>query len=476
MLGMTVLRYFNDACNVDKVFELFVGKFAMNVDVIDVSPQIWHFLQDNFERLSEFILSHQSVDLASWPLEDRFRIAMRLESRGPLDFLRTVGLPTLNQIAQLSDADMGTALHWAAREWYRDAVSLYQTELEPTETAWVGEGFVLALLQNKPLLHALDKHGRTPLAYALDSTWFPAEDGELWMPKSVASYGCARSTEVWGMLLTDAGVSLLDYVAQENALLAARGSEDDICLTRHSWERGVALSHFVISEQQSLQLEVTTVATDDIWEFRPPPGLFPDSRATFSKICWPPSKEDGDRTCWQKTGSIKLRSKPFLWTRNHEDDLEPEEHDAADVFRVLFKRKAHDDHSALALVLGRDRRRRAHESCRRTRRSASMPPPAAGCIYRESIYTLSLWKFVFMLPGKFKRLVVPRLHKCLFDSQWGFRVPNGYSGHLWRACMQGCQGRVDYSSMFEEFLEHTAAQPKRMARELERLERIIETD
>ena len=42
--------------------------------------------------------------------------------------------------------------------------------------------------------------------------------------------------------------------------------------------------------------------------------------------------------------------------------------------------------------------------------------------------------------------------------------------------MKGCQGRTDYSALFEEFLEDTASHARRLPSELERLERIIEMD
>ena len=42
--------------------------------------------------------------------------------------------------------------------------------------------------------------------------------------------------------------------------------------------------------------------------------------------------------------------------------------------------------------------------------------------------------------------------------------------------MKGCRGRTDFSSLFEEFLEDTASQPRRMASERERIGRIVEKD
>ena len=424
------------------------------------------FLQDSFWQLSGAILSHQTIDLAFWPLQERFRIAMRLENRSPFDFQRTVGLP-ISEIAQLSDAHLGTALHWAAKEWY----FYYSRGSEAVNTTGYRDRtqFVMELLENGALLHALDKRGRTPLTCMLDCS-FVQDEGELWIPWSFAWLGCRTLTECWGSLLGDAGVCLSHYVARENALLSAR-REDGICLRLSGTvNRGFELRRFALSKQQSLQIEVTTVTQMEIWEFRPPPGLFLDSRRDHSTICWPPDFEDGDRTCWQKTSSRELRSKPFEWTRTHHGDL-----DEVSIFEAVFN-TTHDDHSALALLLSRDRRKRSLENRHRPRRSSSMPPLETAWV-RENPRSLKLrYELRFGVPGM--ENVVPLIHRCLLDSQWGFQVPaQSYRyAHSWRACMQGCQGRTDYPSMFEEFLQHTASQPKRMASEMERLGQILGSD
>ena len=168
-----------------------------------------------------------------------------------------------------------------------------------------------------------------------------------------------------------------------------------------------------------------------------------------------------------------LRSKPFIWTKSHEVDDEGTSDDRVRVFEALFE-GTHDDHSALALLMGRDRRRRAGESPRTRQRSSSMPPLGNAYLNHKSQYRFYLYESRFGLPGT--GMVMPRLHKCLFDSRWGFNVPDDYSYHSWRACMKGCQGRTDISSLFEEFLENTASQTRRLPIELERLERIIEMD
>lgn len=443
-----------------RVFELFAGKFDMDVDVIGSSPRMSdsHFLQDSFRHLSEAILSRQSVDLANWPLRERFRIAMRLKDRTPLDFQCTVGLPMSNRFAQLRDPLMGTALHWAVTEWYNNANFWYSSGVEPTAAYDSCERFVVALLENKALLHALDRRKRTPLTRLLDSTYH-MDDDQLWITLHGTYKGCAIAMESWGRLLGNAGVSLPQYIARENDILTARSDGDDIWLARMGG-KPIKLTRLVLSEQQSLQLEVTAEIQMDIWEFRPPPGLFPDLREDRLTSFWPPERDDDDQACWQKTSSRDLQSKPFRWTRGHE--LDPDDHD---IFRALFHR-AHDDHSALALLLGCDRRRRTHESRRVRRRSSSAPPSAYVHTY---LCSYPLHSSMIKIGTEFTLLW---LHKCPFDSQWGFDVP----GNPGRACMKGCEGRTDYSSMFEEFLEYTASRPKRMASELERIGRIVEKD
>jgi hypothetical protein len=42
--------------------------------------------------------------------------------------------------------------------------------------------------------------------------------------------------------------------------------------------------------------------------------------------------------------------------------------------------------------------------------------------------------------------------------------------------MKGCRGRLDFTSLFGEFLTRAASQQKRMASELERIGRIVEVD
>jgi hypothetical protein len=454
--------YFKELSFKDVVFKLLVDKFGMDVDVIDASPRVVGLLHDNFDRLGEFILSHQSVDFASWPLQQRFNTAMRLQYSTPLDFQRTVGLPVSIDLAQLHDEHLGNALHWAAKAWYKKA---YHCD---SESYTDHQKFVFALLKSGALLHALDVRGRTPLTCILDSGYHGG-DYELWLPMPGANDGCAVQAALWGKVISEAGVSLPEYVAQENAILAARDIHNDIRVDR---VQDAYLSRFVLSEQQILQLEVTVVPKMDIWEFRPPPGLFLESHEDCSTIIWPPSVYNNDRTCWQKTSSRKLRSKPFIWTKSHEHTgLDRNESDRERIFDALFK-KSHDDHSALALLMGRDIRRRAGDNRHTRHRSASMPPLRNAYLHHKNRYRFSLFDSRFGLPGK--ELVFLDLHKCLFDSQWGFAVPYEHYLNCWRACMNGCQGRADYVSEFWKFLKYIASEPKRTASERERIGRIVE--
>ena len=446
--------------------ELFVGKFGMDVDFIDAHPLLSSFLEWNFQYLTQPVLSHKSIELKSWPLQERFRIAMRLCRRPPSEFQRTVGLP-ISQIVQLSDVYLGTALHWAASGWYRQVDSWFDFDASTPPGYNDLEKFILTLMEDKTLLHAREKHGRTPLMCLLDYNWFHEEEDELWIPFFGAYGGCAIATERWGMLLGHAGVPLPHYVERENALLASRGSKVGIRLRSPKDGRDFDLSRFVISEQGSLQLEAIAVTELSIWEFRPPPGLFLDSLEECPTIFWAPGIEDGGRDRWQKTSSRKFRTNPFVWTVEHERQA-----DEIETFTTLFLWKAHDDHSALALLADRDGRRRARENHGTRHRSSSMPPLRAYIHDEPSDFWVP--RFRFSVPGLGE--VPSFLHKCPFDAKWGIMVLNGDGEHSLRECMKGCRGRLDFTSLFGEFLTRTASQQKRMASELERIGRIVEVD
>jgi hypothetical protein len=448
-----------------QLFELFVGKFDMDVDIIDACPQVSRFLQENFRHLHGPILSHQSVDLPGWPLQERFRIAMRLENGSPLEFQRVVGLP-MSEIAQLSDANVGTALHWAVKEWYHYVHTFCCPEIMDMSGYKDVKKFFLMLLENKTPLHALDKRGRTPLMCILDWNFFSDED-ELWLPFFGAYAGFTIPTERWGRLLEDAGVSLPQYVARENELLTGYDDGNVIRLAADS-KSCTNLSRLSISKDQTLQLEVTRVTDMGIWKFRPPAGRFLDSIEDQPTILWRPSADDGDPTCWQNTSSRDLRSNPFIWTRS----LDADHFSVDSILKALFY-TPNDDHSALALLLDRDRRNRSQGDTRRHRRSSSMPP-LGNAYLRSKSSRYCLFKYRFPLPGMAS--VIPCLHKCLFDSRWGFYVSGDDGEHSWRGCMKGCRGRTDFPSLFEEFLEDTASQPRRMASERERIGRIVEKD
>jgi hypothetical protein len=451
-----------------QLVELFTGKFDMEVDVIEPSPQTLMFLYESFQDHSVVILSHQSIPLAHMTLMERFRIAMMFRRRTPSDFLSTIGLPISHELAQLSNTIGETALHWAAREWF-DQRLLNTADQAETRAARDCTGLVVELLKYQPLVHALDKYGRSPLMSFLDFSRF---EEDTWVHSLWCVHDRAAASNSWAELLAKAGVSLPEYVARENDFLTALSrTGDHIGWSYPQSDPELKLKRFVLSEQQTIHLEVTHLANLRIWEFRPPPGIYDSHEHRLQSFC-PPNTEDGTYTFWQNTITREIESlQPFRWTRSHDSgNLEPED-SANSIFHRLFTTTL-DDHSSLALLLYRDRHTRNREQSGRRRRSSSMPPLGKLSGFRYGFNALHPYDFI--LPSE--RRVLPLLHKCLFDSQWGFDVPGHYGEHSWSACMKGCHGRTDYSSLFDEFLEHTALRPKRTASELERLGRIVEMD
>lgn len=436
----------------EQILELFAGKFGMLVDVIDPDAGSLVFLRNNFADMSSAILSHQTFDWQMLPLGERFNIAMRLRERTPDEFLRTVGLPVSSQLAVQSNALGKTALHWAAREWSK--VCLVRNAPSQLSDYAV---FVVSLLKMEPLVHALDKRGRSPLMYLLDRRFYEEEHDD-WTNYYIPCVDKSALVDKWSGLLVDAGVSLPQYVARENTLLASRRDQTMILWPGQLGE----LSRLVLSEHQSLQLEVMLCVERRIWEFRPPPGCLSDFGSDRPKICWWPGEADGAEAFWQQTEPVTLRSRPFKLETSYAQPL------GSAPFQVLFD-GSQDDHSAMAALSYRDRKARDQERLYgRSRRSRSMPPPGK----RFGLSEWYIWQCRIRMPSH--EVFVPFIHRCLLDPQWRFHISYGYS-RSWRACPTVCSSGIELASIIATSMRYIASERVRAVSERERLEEIVGT-
>jgi hypothetical protein len=69
----------------ERWFELFVGKFNMDVDVIDASPQMLEFHRENFQDHSEVIPT---------TVQDRYEVGILVATRFPAHCWLTNDKPT----------------------------------------------------------------------------------------------------------------------------------------------------------------------------------------------------------------------------------------------------------------------------------------------------------------------------------------------------------------------------------------------
>ena len=408
-----------------EILELFVSKYGMDVYIFGPRDNRSPTLKTVFYELSNVIMSHQPLNLDKVPIGDRFSIAMKLRGRSPADFLATVGLDIGNQLLSMTDERGSTVLHWAAMHWsicYRRAWSSYQL---------ISYGdLIVKLIKTGSCVSHVDKHGLSPLMYLL-SFDHPSDDWEYGTFPIPDQIHPSQIVSSWGMLLSQAGVSLSDYVERENILLSRLETEH---LVQFLWrDRWVELEGIALSDQTKFTMEVNTIEYNTIWECQPIPGSFMNATPGLCRLPWCPSSRDDSQVFWQRIEVNVLRSsKPFQLSPDGIDDVE------FDLGHILFG-GTQDDHMNLAAVYWREQQRigRARNGICSKRRSSSTPPA-----------TKTFDKPWTKIPtSRSPRDYARSVHKCPQDVRWGFcTIGSGEVRDMRAICMAGCNGRPDHGS------------------------------
>lgn len=419
MMPLTFVRYATRLRA--EILELFAGKFDMDVYIFGPSDESFRSLRDVFYDLSKSIMSHQPLSLERVPLEDRFNIAMKFRGRPPVDFLATVGLEIDDQLLSMTDERGSTVLHWAATHW-----SLGHRRNWPSSRLTSYGDFVVKLIKMGSCVSAIDGRGHTPFMYLLDFD-DPSQDWEYGTFSIPDELHPSQIFDSWGALLSQAGVTLSEYVKRENFLLSHLGPEVPV----QWWWRASALelSGIALDKQMTLTMQICATQSFDIYESRPMPGSFTGTMPDPCRLLWPPSIEDDSEIFWQSVERRTLKSsKPFQLSPDSIDDIE------FDLDRILFG-GTQDDHMSLTAVYRREQQRidRARNGISSKRRSSSTPPA-----------TKTFVQNVTIIPGPHSSTGYAWcVHKCPQDGRWGF-CNNDYGAYDMRAiCMTGCNRRPD---------------------------------
>jgi hypothetical protein len=426
-------RFWVDPPAGEQILELFAGKHNMNVDITGPEDEIPSFLKAEFYRLRKIIMSYQSILLTKLSLEDRFEIAMKVVELTPAEFLDTVGIGVGANLLALNDGFGATVLHWAAAQWSIAAgVKGYSSAL----TAHAE--FVASLISAGSPMSAVDALGYSPLMYALLND---TQRSNVWHSHRIGYKDHLLLVNSWIRLLATTRILVPAYVETENSLLKSLGSDHAIRLIYQG--RRAELDSIAIGDDTKMKINVKLVTEIDIRERKQTPGSFVHATLMPPKIWWYPwdPNIDGpydDYHHWQIIDSKELKSSaPFTLTPDSIVEAQ------RDMTTILFDR-SQDDSGPLAAIFQRNHQRisRERNSISTRRRSASM---GTNPFYR---YVSQVPQTVLLQEGYPLCL---RVHKCPFDSQWGFKPLNMLeSHHMWRNCMKGCPGRPDHATKISD--------------------------
>lgn len=344
-----------------EIMELFAAKYNMDVYIFGPHDEKTLALRSVFYDLSKVVMSHQPLSLVEVSLADRFNIAMKLRGRSPADFLTTVGLGIDDQLLSLTDETGSTVLHWAAMHWSM----CHRREWPSCRLVSYGD-LIVDLIRAGSSVSAIDGRGHSPLMYLLEFD-HPSDD---WLYGTYEIPDRTHPSQVvssWGILLSQAGVSLPKYVEREDYLLSCLETEHPI---QFSWRnRWLELKGIALGDQTTFTMEVSTSQYHAVWERQPMPGSFMDTMPDLYRLPWCPSSGDDSQVVWQCIEMKFLRSsKQFFLTPDSIDDIE------FDLSRILFG-GTQDDHMSLAAVYRREEQRnaRAQNGICTKRRSSSTP-------------------------------------------------------------------------------------------------------
>lgn len=410
----------------EEILELFASKYGMDVYIFGPSDDGSRSLRILFYEFSKSIMSHQPLSLKRVPLEDRFNIAMKLRGRSPVDFLATVGLKIDDQLLSMTDERGSTVLHWAALNW-----SIGHRRKWSSSRLKSYENLIIDLIKAGSPISAINGRGHTPFMYLLDYD-DPSDDWRVYgtyvLPDELHPLQIVGS---WGAVLSQAGVSLFEYVERENLILSRSKTEHPVRL--HWRERTLELRGVAFENQTTLTIDLCAIRLFGIYESQPMPGSFTDMMPNPCRLPWPPSLEDDINAFWQLVEVRTLKSSdPFQLSPDSIDDLE------FDMGRILFG-GTQDDHMSLAAVYQREQQRiaRAQNGMSSKSRSSSTPPA-----------TKTFVKDIARIPYPHSPegyMCARYVHKCPQDARWGFYRYDRVEYFDSRAtCMAGCSGRPDH--------------------------------
>jgi hypothetical protein len=427
-------------------YRLFVSEHNLEIDLLDPPTCLEDICQLTHTKTSfGVVLASQPTSFADLSLAKKF--SATIEAVGwPADaFATMLNHHNSSEVVTRTAEDGKTALHWAAAhlgEWLRSVEgSRFETafshRVEPYAT------LASDLVRVGADVHAL-WHDKAEWSYDPFLAFLKGVD--LITTYTWDRAGMAKAARVWGRVLVEGGVHLDSYIITENELLRSIKWSDwfgmDIPSLGIYDSSRLVPKKLCITKDSTLAVEILEIPCVMVWRAQEKyiPGAWPIPHLFVDTIIWHPrAMEECDGFCWVISDRIHIKPGrkqiDALGMSGGSDELVND----SIIGSELGHSESHDDHSPVAMVLGRETRSRQRVSWRHSSglRTSSAPPLHDHTARSEidwtnrTIYMHSGWRFT--------------AHKCPLDSRWYKRPLNFVYNNFRRYCMQGRCRELQYS-------------------------------
>jgi hypothetical protein len=432
-----------DDAIVEAFYSLFVSDHNMDIDLLDPPTSLEDIHQLTHTKTSfDVVLASQPAPFADLSLAQKFSATIKAVGWPADAFAMMLSHHNPFEVVTRTAEDGKTALHWAAAhlgEWLRTVRSFrvetaFSHRIEPYAT------LASDLVRLGADVHALwhDKGERFYDPFLAFWKGVDLSTRSIWGRAAMA-----KAASVWGQLLVEGGVHLDSYIITENEFLRSIKWSDwyDMDIPSVGDSYGILVpTKLWITKESTLAVETLEIPCVVVWRAQETyiPGAWPIPHLFVDTIIWHPrAMDECDGFCWNFCDRIHLKPGreriDALSMSGGSDELVNDSYIGPEPGTL-----SHDDHSPVAIVLGREARPRHRTGWRYTSgpRAASVPPlqdnRARSQIDRTNrpIYMPSGWRFT--------------LHKCPLDLRWYKRYIFLNYDHP-RYCMQGrCHELPEY--------------------------------
>jgi hypothetical protein len=407
----------HDPLQTDALYHLLVKQYGLSVDLDDqtasYSPiSLNESIMDNRLLTAsslEDILASQALPFKQWSYSNRFFTCMRSKGWLAEAFWEAIQCEDTTTIITKTDSEGRTALHWAAENlgyWLGPKVLREETDPDTTKRRHGYGALVSKLIRLGADAHAVDFRHRTPLLACLQAMMGKFET------KVVGIAELETIGRKWGRLLSNGGLSLSLYAANENRLTEPL-DQDQRTLAQQGGVVDYVFERVEVLGDAELVLHITIYTSISVWRFHPMPGSWeqPCHDKLISTTADFFHEHEGS---WEQIHVHKFQSGSVpvnVHDRSQQQSLSFSS--LHDTWKEYFL-SAQDDHGPLFTIASRDSAlSKDFDSVPRRRRTKSFTPSVTPWIL-SSPFQKEVSPNVRLGKGHW----LHHVHKCSLTSKW----------------------------------------------------------